>query len=403
MVQWTPVPVEISCYPRGFRAAGITCGLKQSGRPDLALIVSDTLAQSAAMFTQNRFSAAPVTVSRRHGQAGARAIIASSGSANACTGERGERDALAMCEATARAIGAAANEVFVCSTGVIGVPLPVEKLEWGIPRAAEALSPTGWEDAAEAIRTTDAFRKMAGGHWSVGDRDVRLIGMAKGAGMIHPNMATMFAFLATDARVEPALLKTVLQSAVRDSFNSISVDGDTSTNDTVILLANGQAGNAPIAPATEACEQLEAAVGQVCGELARMMVRDGEGATKLVTLKIRGARSDDEARQAARTVANSILVKMAFLGEDANWGRIAALGNAGVEVRPAACSVGFDGIHVLDRGQLVAADQGNLAALLKKPEFTVALDLGTGGSGQAAFWTCDISDEYVRFNAHYRT
>jgi glutamate N-acetyltransferase/amino-acid N-acetyltransferase len=370
----------------------------------LALIVSDTPSRASALFTRNRFPAAPVIVSRRHGRDDVRAIVASSGNANACTGERGERDALTMCEITARSIGSAVSEVFVCSTGVIGVPLPIEKIAWGIPRAAEALSPTGWEDAADAIRTTDAFRKMAGCHWSVGGHDVRLIGVAKGAGMIQPNLATMLAFLATDAAVEPALLDSVLRAAVRDTFNSISVDGDTSTNDTLILLANGQAGGDPIAPGTEAAEQFEAAVRRVCGELARMMVRDGEGATKLVTLEVRGARSDDEARQAARAVANSLLVKMTFLGEDANWGRFAAaLGNAGVEVCPESCSVGFEGMWVLDRGHPVAADQVAVEALLKKPEFTVEMDLGTGGTGRATFWTCDISDEYVRFNAHYRT
>lgn len=404
MANWEPPSVDRSCYPRGFRAAGITCGIKQSGRPDLALIVSDRLSHAASLFTQNRAAAAPVVVSRRHGRRGVRAIIASSGNANACTGERGERDALSMCEQAARAIGAASDEVMVCSTGVIGVALPIERIAAGIPRVVEALTPTGWEAAADAICTTDAFRKMAGCHWSVGGRDARLIGMAKGAGMIHPNMATMLAFLATDACVEPSLLQGVLRAAARDTFHSISVDGDQSTNDTLILLANGEAGNNPIAPATEEARRFETAVREVCGELARMLVRDGEGATKLVTLEVSGARSDDEARQAARAVANSVLVKMAFLGEDANWGRIvAALGAAGVELRLDSCSIGFDGIRVLDTGRLVDADQARLAALLKKPEFTVAIDLGTGGSGHATFWTCDISDEYVRFNAHYRT
>jgi len=404
MAQWVPESVDSSCYPRGFRCAGATCGIKPSGRPDLALIVSDAPSRAAALFTRNRFAAAPVAVSRRHGRNGARAIVASSGNANACTGERGERDAIAMCETAGRAIGADPHEVFVCSTGIIGVPLPIEKIAWGIPRAVEALSPTGWEDAADAIRTTDAFRKMAGCHWSAGGRDARLIGIAKGAGMIQPNMATMLAFLATDAAVEPALLDGVLRAATRDSFHSISVDGDTSTNDTLILLANGQAGNDPIAAGSEAAEAFEAAVRRVCVELARMMVRDGEGATKLVTLEVRGARSDDEAHQAARAVANSVLAKMAFLGEDANWGRIAAaLGNAGVEVRPDSCSMGFEGIWVLEKGHPVTADQVALSALLKKPEFTVEIDLGTGGAGRATFWTCDISDEYLRFNAHYRT
>ncbi len=404
MAMYSPQPVESACYPRGFRAAGVTCGIKASGRPDLAMIVSETRCEAAAMFTQNRFAAAPVVVSRRHGRNGARAIIASSGNANACTGEQGERDALAMCEAAGRAIGAPAEEVFVCSTGVIGVPLPMDKIEAGIPRVAAALSPTGWESAADAICTTDAFRKMAGRRFEVGGKDVRLIGMAKGAGMIHPNMATMFCFLATDAAVESGCLPTVLRPAVRDSFNSISVDGDTSTNDTVILLANGAAGNAAIRRGSAEAAVFENAVRDICIELARMMVRDGEGATKLVTLRITGARSDDEARQVARSLANSILVKMAFLGEDPNWGRIAAaLGNAGVELDPRQCSVGFDGMRVLDRGTLTGADRGALAAAMKKPEFSVEVDLGTGGSGAAIFWTCDISDAYVSFNAHYTT
>ena len=404
MARWEPQPPDHSCYPRGFRTAGITCGIKQSGRPDLALIVSDTLCHGAALYTQNRIAAAPVIVSRRHGYKGVRAIVAASGNANACTGKRGERDALTMCEATARAVGAARHEVLVCSTGIIGVPFPIEKVESGIPQAVETLTPTGWESAADAICTTDAFPKMAGCHWSVGGDDVRLIGIAKGAGMIQPNLATMLAFLATDANVEAPLLHSVLRAAVRDTFHSISVDGDTSTNDTLILLANGQAENSVITPETDEAVRLEAAVRQVCGELARMMVRDGEGATKLVTLEVSGARSDDEARQAARAVANSVLVKMAFLGSDPNWGRIAAaLGSAGVAIRPEALSIGFEGIRVLDQGNPATADQAQLAALLKKPEFTLEIDLGTGESGHATFWTCDISEDYVQFNARYTT
>lgn len=410
MAHWVPTPVDSSCYPQGFCAAGVTCGLKESRRPDLALVVSDTVSQSAAMFTRNCFAAAPVVVSRRHCQQGARAIVASSGNANACTGDQGERDALAMCQAVAQSLEArqggscSADQVYVCSTGVIGVPLPIEKIAAGIPLAVEALSPAGWEDAAEAIQTTDAFRKMSGRRWLTNGTEVRLIGIAKGAGMIHPDMATMLAFLATDAAAEPSLLQGALRSAVRDSFASISVDGDTSTNDTVILLANGRAGNAPIAPATEAADQLQAHLSDVCSELAHMMVRDGEGATKLVALDIRGARSDEEARQAARAVAKSVLVKMCFLGEDPNWGRIAAaLGAAGVDVRPEGCSIAFDGIEVMAGGCPQPADQDRLVAILKRPEFTVAIDLGTGGSGRARFWTCDISEEYVQFNARYRT
>ncbi|KPL07355.1 hypothetical protein AMJ85_09665 [candidate division BRC1 bacterium SM23_51] len=405
MAQWSPPPVETTCYPRGFRAAATTCGIKPSERPDLALIVSETLSSAAAVFTPSRFAAAPVAVSRRHGHNGVRAVVASSGNANACTGERGERDAMAMCAATARAVGAAGpEEVMVCSTGVIGVPLPIERIEQGIAQAAEALSATGWDDAADAICTTDAFRKMVGRRWAVGEREVHLIGIAKGAGMIQPDMATMLAFLATDARVEATLLKPILQNAVRRSFNSISVDGDMSTNDTVILLANGAAVNEPIVAATEATEQFDNAVCGVCTELARMIVRDGEGATKLVTLDVSGARSDEQAHRAARAVANSILFKMAILGEDPNWGRIAAaLGAAEVEVHPDACSIAFEGTRVLDSGRLVNADAAKLAAVVKKPEFAIAIDLGTGGPGQATFWTCDISEAYMRFNADYRT
>lgn len=404
MSQWTPPAVDPSCYPKGFRVAGISCGVKASGRRDLAAIVSDTTNHAAAVFTRSRFVSPSIVVSKRHGRNGLRAVIVSSGSANAGTGEQGERDALRMCEMTAGALGAATEEVHVCTTGVIGVPLSMEKIEQGVPRVAQALSPTAWEDAAEAICTTDAFRKMAGRRWSVGDREVRLIGIAKGAGMIHPDMATMLAFLATDARVESGLLESVLRHAVRDSFNSISVDGDTSTNDTVLLMANGHADNDPIAPGTDAAASFEEHVRQVCIELAQMVVRDGEGATKLVTLEVRGARSDEEARQAARTVANSILFKMAVLGEDPNWGRIvAALGNAGVELRPELCSIGFDGIAVLDRGRLAGADRQRLVAALKKDEFRVEIDLGTGGAGQATFWTCDISEAYMKFNARYTT
>jgi len=404
MARWSPPPVDRSCYPRRFAASGIACGIKESRKPDLALIVSETASRCAALFTRNRFAAAPVIVSRRHGKDGVRAVVVSSGNANACTGERGERDALRMCEAAARAVGAAPVEVMVCSTGLIGVPLPIEKIEAAVPRAAEALRPDGWEDAAEAIRTTDAFRKMAGRRWESDGCELRLVGIAKGAGMIHPDMATMLAFLATDADVEPEFLRSVLREAVRDSFNSISVDGDTSTNDTVILLANGAAGNPTIAPGGEAAERFEGAVREVCFDLARMMVRDGEGATKLVALEVSGALSDDEARRAARTVANSILFKMALLGEDPNWGRIvAALGSAGVEIRPENCTITYEDVAVLDRGRLVEADPEQLAAVAKRTEFSIRIDLGTGGTGKATFWTCDISEDYMHFNAHYHT
>jgi glutamate N-acetyltransferase/amino-acid N-acetyltransferase len=409
MDDWAPPPVEDDCYPRGFQAAGTTCGIKASGRPDLALIASDTVAAAAAMYTRNRFAAAPVIVSREHGRRGVRAVVVSSGNANACTGERGVQDARAMCEATAAALGASADQVLVCSTGVIGQPLPLDRIKQGIPRVAQALSPTGWVEAADAIRTTDAFRKMAGRRLTIGGTEARIIGMCKGAGMIHPDMAradmaTMLVVLATDARVESGALNTILGTVVESTFHSISVDGDSSTNDTVILLANGAAGNNTITLAGDGAREFEHALHEVCADLARMIVRDGEGATKLVTIHVTGARSDAEARQVARAVANSVLVKMAFLGEDANWGRIvAAIGYSGVEVRPEACSVGFDGVHVLDNGRIVRYDENQIRAALKKPEFTLDLDVGTGGPGQATFWTCDISDAYVKFNAHYRT
>jgi glutamate N-acetyltransferase/amino-acid N-acetyltransferase len=415
--------------PRAFRFAGVACGLKQTGALDLALIASDRPCAAAALFTRNRFPAAPVLYDRAlvaENPAGLRAVAINAGVANACTGELGMADAAAMAQAAEQVLRLPAQSCAVMSTGVIGPRLPMEKIEAGIRGAAVALREDGWEAAARAIMTTDtrpktAFRRAA---------DCTLFGMTKGAGMIHPNMATMLSMVVTDAAVEPAALDGMLRAAVDASFNCISVDGDTSTNDTVLLLANGAAG--PVEPAAFA-----AALTALCTDLAQQIVRDGEGATKFITVRVRGAASHADARLAAKAVANSPLVKTAFYGGDANWGRIlAAVGYSGAAVDPARAGLwiaagmgeaslatraaaergaswdlsageqqlegGVSPLQLVDSGQPLDYSEAAASDIFAGPEIAVTVDLGLG-AGQATVWTCDLSHEYVSINGHYRT
>ena len=380
--------------PKGFRAAGVHCGIKRE-KPDLALLVSDVPASVAGVFTTNKVKAAPVRYTQAAVARGrAQAIVVNSGNANACTGEPGLADATEMADLSAAALDLDPELVLVASTGVIGVPLPMEAIRAGIPRAALALGPDG-EAAAEAIRTTDRYPKTAAVRLEIG-------GMAKGAGMIHPNMATTLCFLTTDAALPPAVLRLALARAVADSFNSITVDGDTSTNDTVLLLANGRAGGPTITNGSE-LKHFTAGLTAVASELAKMVVRDGEGATRLVAIEVSGAVSDVEAHQAAMTVANSLLVKTALHGGEPNWGRIlAALGRSGVEMAEEKTDVLFGDLEVVHGGLGVQGVWNAAAAALEEKEITVKIRLGIG-SGAARVWTCDLSEEYVRINGSYTT
>ena len=390
--------IEVS----GFRAAGIACGIKPSGKPDLALVVSDRPAVAAAVFTTSRFPGAPVVVSRAHLRGGrARGVVVNSGISNVANGARGLRDAREMAELVARGIGARTREIQVASTGVIGRLLPMDRLRAGIPRAVEALSPRGLEGAAEAILTTDSvaklvFRRARGGV---------LAGFAKGAGMIMPRMATMLAYLFTDLAIEPALLRRALRGAVDASFNALTIDGETSTSDTVLVLANGAAGNAPIGVGSPRARAVERLLADARAELCEKLARDGEGVTKLARVAVVGARSDRDADRVARSVANSALVKTALFGGDPNWGRVVqAVGAAGVPLRPAQVGVRIGGVELLRRGE----PSGGAGALrraeraMKAKQVAIEISLGRG-PGRARILTTDLSYEYVRVNAEYTT
>jgi glutamate N-acetyltransferase/amino-acid N-acetyltransferase len=377
--------------PRGFRAAGIAAGIKASGKKDMALIVSEPPATVAAVFTTNQVKAAPVILSMRHAKSGkACAIVANSGNANACTKD-GTIHARAMAVAVARRLGCPENRVLVCSTGRIGVNLPIVKVEGGIKKLLGVLSPKGGMAAAQAIMTTDTFAKEIAVQFKAGGKTIRVGGIAKGAGMIQPKMATMLSFITTDAAIPRATLQKALTRAVNQSFNRITIDGDTSTNDTVILLANGVAGAPPLAKFQEALDY-------VCLELAKMIVRDGEGVTKFVTINVRGARTDRDAEFAARAVANSVLVKTSWCGGDPNWGRILdALGYSRAKVRADLVEVAYDG---------VPAAHGNMAAhtlliklkrVVAQPTFTIDIHLHLG-RGQCTMHTCDLTEKYVELN-----
>ena len=377
--------------PRGFRAAGIAAGIKSSGKKDMALIVSDSPATVAATFTTNQVKAAPVKLSMRHARSGkACAIIANSGNANACTKD-GAIHARAMAVAVARRLGCMENHVLVCSTGRIGVNLPIVKVEAGVKTLLGVLSRQGGSAAAHAIMTTDTFAKEVAVQFKAGGKTIRIGGIAKGAGMIQPNMATMLSFITTDAAIPRAALQQALKRAVNQSFNRISIDGDTSTNDTVILLANGVAGAAPLAKFQEALDH-------VCLELAKMIVRDGEGVTKFVTINVRGARNDRDAEFAARAVANSVLVKTSWCGGDPNWGRILdALGYSRAQVNDELVEVAYDGLPAVQGGWAAHTPHAKLKRIVAQPTFTIDINLHLG-RGRCTMHTCDLTEKYVELN-----
>ena len=390
--------------PAGFRAAGIACGIKSNGKPDLAVIASDLPATAAAVFTTNRAQAAPILVSRENLQAGAgcmRAIVVNSGCANACTGDDGVEDARTMAAMTSLALGVEPTEIMVASTGVIGVKLPMTNVTRGIDEAVRALSRDGGPSAARAIMTTDPFPKEAAFEVHADAGTFRMGGIAKGSGMIEPRMATMLGFVTLDAAVESRLLQRALKAACDDTFNAISVDGECSTNDCVAVLANGASG---VALGETDFAALVDALTRVCEPLAIGIVRGGEGATRLVTVRVVGAASNDEARQTARAIANSPLVKTAINGGDPNWGRlVAVMGRSGSAFVLEQSAVRIGPVELFRDGVPHDERAAEAAEYLKRKEIDVEVDLGTRGNGTAHMWTCDLSAEYVRINAEYRT
>jgi len=389
--------------PWGFRAAGVACGLKKTGDRDLMLLVADRACAAAGVFTRNVVKAAPVLYSSRIVKAGrAQAVVINAGIANACTGDEGMRRCQQMVADVAGATGLAKELVLVGSTGVIGWQLPMEKIAAGIDEAARALSPDGGHDAALAIMTTDKRAKEIAIQLETSAGPVRIGGMAKGSGMIAPNMATMLSVITTDARVDPDTLQSALANAVDRSFNRVTVDGDTSTNDTLLLLASGATG-VRLDQGTEDFARFAQALTRVATMLAKAIARDGEGATKLVEISVTGAPDDAAAARIAMTIANSPLVKTALFGNDPNWGRIlAAAGRAGVSFNPNTVNLDLAGVLVVRDGAPVEFDKAAASAAMKTDEVRIDLTLAEG-EGRAVAWTCDFSYDYVRINADYTT
>lgn len=388
----------------GFLANGIPAGIKEEGRKDLALIYSEIPAKVAGVFTTNCFKAAPVLVNMERLPSGtAQAIVTNSGNANAATGEQGYRDALAMSHAAAKELRLADELVLVSSTGVIGHPLPLDKIEKGIGPLVAGLHSGGIPDAEQAMMTTDRFPKMSCRKAWIGQREVTISGIAKGAGMIQPNMATMLAYVMTDADIEEGALKSAFREGVALSFNAISVDGCMSTNDTALILANGRAGNRQIRRRSREFAPFREMLCAVLDDLCRGMVRDGEGATKLIELTVEGARTEAEARRIAYAVANSNLVKTAFYGGDPNWGRIiSAAGSLGIPLPVTAVRLFFEEVCLFSAGQGTVPPAGRIAAIMASDTIRVRLELGMG-SRSFRIYTSDLSFEYVKINAHYHT
>lgn len=394
------------CAPKGFLAAGIPSGIKKSGKKDLALIVSEKPASAAAVFTKNIVKGAPILVSQEHLENGyARAIIANSGNANTCN-DNGLEIAREMCKLVEKFAGIPSSDVLVASTGVIGQRLRIEPIALGMSPLLMALGKNS-ADAAEAIMTTDTVKKEVALSLPLGGKTVKFGGIAKGSGMIHPNMATMLAFVTTDAAISPFLLQTALNLAIFDSFNMVSVDRDTSTNDTVFVLANGMAENEQIVEEGEDFEQFTAALSQLCLDLARKIAKDGEGATKLLECRVSGTKSKEDARIAAKSVICSPLLKCAMFGEDANWGRVlGALGYSGADFDPNQVTVSFasefGGITVCKQGGSLDFSEEKAKKILSASELIIDIILGGNGESATAYG-CDLSYDYVRINGDYRS
>ena len=391
-------------FPQGFKAAGVKAGIKKSGNLDVAVIYTEKEAAVAGTFTQNAVAAAPVFASKAVVKTGtAHAIAANAGCANACTGEQGDKDAKAMQSITAEALGCQADDVIVASTGVIGVNLPMDKMEKGLKQAAASLSENGSEKAGNAIITTDTYSKACATEITLGGKKVRFGAIAKGSGMIQPNMATMLCFITTDAAIDSKLLQAALSEVVEVSFNMISIDGDMSTNDMAIVLANGAAGNPEITSKDADYETFKQTLQDICQGLAQRIASDGEGATKFLTVNVKGTKSFADAKTIGMSVAKSPLVKTAFFGEDPNWGRvICAVGYAGIPMDPQKTVVKFGGIPVYANGVGVAFDEEALRDVMAQHDIVIDIDMGDG-DGEATVWTCDFSYEYVKINGEYHT
>ncbi len=389
----------------GILAGGVAAGVKPGSKKDLALIYSPTPARAAAVFTSNQVKGAPVLVSMEHARQGiAQAIVASSGCSNVCTGEQGVRDAREITRLVGESLRIPSDHVLIASTGVIGVPLPMDKIRAAVPRLVKALSPQGGRAAAEAIMTTDTRPKEAALRVEVAGRPVTIGGIAKGVGMVEPHLATMLCFITTDALIPTPALRAALRRAVDRSFNRITIDGDQSTSDTVAVLANGLAENAPLEPGRRGLRQFTRGLEALTARLAALLVKDGEGATKLVTIVVRGAVSRRQARLAARSVANSPLVKTAINGQDPNWGRIMmALGKSPARVDQDRVRIAFDDEVIVERGMLKEGTRlDRIREMMGRQAYTIAIDLGLG-RGEDGVLTCDLSEEYVRINAKYTT
>lgn len=390
---------------KGFQFSAVEAAVKKPGRKDLALIFSETPAHACAVFTRNAVKAAPVLLSMdRIAGRKAQALLVNSGNANACTGAQGMVVARETSQMVAENLGIPDEAVQVSSTGVIGVQMPLERIKGAIPALIAELSSGTLDDVAQAIMTTDTFPKMEARSGETGGIGYCIAGIAKGAGMIMPNMATMLSFIISDAAVEPTFLEKTFRRAVDTSFNAITVDGDMSTNDTCLILANGMAGNPEIKEGSPEADAFEKLLVEVLLSLAKQIVRDGEGATKFVQIRVSGARNDADAKTAAMAIANSSLVKTAFFGQDANWGRIfAAVGYSGAEVDQSRLSLRFDDVCMAENGIFAGGDAERAGTeVLRKKEFEVLVDLGLG-NGTATVYTSDLSHEYVSINADYRT
>ena len=387
--------------PKGFKAAGVHCGIKKK-KKDLALIYSEVPANAFALFTSNKVKAAPLLVCKKQLQKNNKiqAVVINSGSANACTGEKGIGDAHKTIKIASETLRINKNKVLVASTGKIGIFLPMDKIKKGIEKACSQMSKYGYKDAAEAILTTDTCSKEMAVEIDIDGVPARIGGVAKGSGMIHPGLGTMLCFLTTDAKITSSLLKKSINNAIITSFNSITIDGERSTNDMVLILANGMAGNKEISSGTPEANKFQNALNYVCLELAKMIVKDGEGATKFAEITVKGALNDIQARTAAFYIAESSLVKTMLYGKDPNWGRIvSAVGNAPIKLNPDKIKVFFDGICVV-QNTMPAGGREKAKKLLKNRSIIISVDLGIG-KGKWTVWTSDLSTEYVKINAAY--
>lgn len=391
-------------FPKGFKAAGVKAGIKKSGNLDLALIYTEKEAAVAGVFTKNAVAAAPVIVSREVVKGGkAHAIVANAGCANACTGETGLANARKMAALAAAEVGCVPDEVLVGSTGIIGVNLPMDKLEAGIKAAAAELSEDGSKNAGNAIITTDTYSKACSCEVEIGGQAVRFGAIAKGSGMIQPNMATMLCYITTDANISSQLMQKALSEIVEVSFNMISVDGDMSTNDTVLLLANGASGAAEITDGSPEYDKFYATLKEICQELSKRIAADGEGATKFLTINVSGTKTFEDAKTVAMSIAKSPLVKTAFFGEDPNWGRvICAVGYAGIPMVPEKTVIKFGGVPVYANGLGAEFNEDDIHKVMAEHDIVIDVEMGMGDA-KATVWSCDFSYEYVKINGEYHT